>query len=140
METSLIRRLCAGVAALAMAAMLIAAAPAPAPSFDHRIERAKTAMLSDPRAAIVEAYRALALAKGERDPIEAARKSAVALWLGGEALGRIGETERALRVLALAEANAGRRGIDRALLAEILLSRGATLTDCLLYTSPSPRD
>ncbi|WP_339347442.1 ATP-binding protein [uncultured Sphingomonas sp.] len=129
METSLIRRLCAGVAALAMAVMLIAAAPAPAPSFDHRIERAKTAMLSDPRAAIVEAYRALALAKGERDAAEASRKSAVALWLAGEALGRIGKTDRALGVLAVAEANAAKRGGDRGLLAEILLSRGATLTD-----------
>lgn len=129
METSLIRRLCACVAAMAMGFVLMAAAPARDTSFDHRIERAKAAMPSDPRSAVVEAYRALALARAERDPIEASRKNAIALWLAGEALGRVGETGRALRILALAEANAGKQGIDRALLAEILLSRGATLTD-----------
>lgn len=132
MEARLIRRLAA--AALAFAAVPLCAAT---PSPDAIVEQIRQQMLVDPRGAI-------ALAERSRAQLDAATarsdwtRAATLTWLEAEAFTRIGEPQRALRLLAQAQRQAGMADPRSHLAADILLSQGSALTDAGRITEALP--
>ncbi|MGK6324212.1 ATP-binding protein [Sphingomonas sp. DT-51] len=125
METRLTRWRALGCALALAAASLPAHA---APAADTLEAQVRQQMLVDPRGAITLVERA-------RTPVHArstrsARAHAAMLdWLEAEALTRIGEPDRALRLLANAQNQIRIADPQSHLAADILLSQGSALTD-----------
>ena len=88
---ALVLALAAAVAAPALAA------PAPAAPFDAAIDRAKTAMMGDPSAALKESRQALELAGSGAGDV--ALRTATAQWLEAEALIRVGRAKDAVPII-----------------------------------------
>ena len=132
MEARLIRRL-ACVALVCAAAPLCAAAPAS----DATVEQIRQQMLVDPRGAIALAERSRAQRVATTTPAEWTR-AATLTWLEAEAFTRVGEPQRALRLLAQAQRQAGVADPRSHLAADILLSQGSALTDAGRITEALP--
>jgi signal transduction histidine kinase/Tfp pilus assembly protein PilF len=88
----------------------------PAGSFDGLIAGAKKSMMTDPKAALIVARQAEAIAQGMHDPAARTTGLATSLWLEAESLTRINQVAEARTVLnraiALAEADGTTTKLD----------------------------
>ena len=101
-----------------------AAAPAPAKAtpFDAAIDRAETAMMGDPQAALTASRQALTLAHS--GPGDQAVRTATAQWLEAQALMRTGQAKDALPIIEQALKVAAERAPKDKLHAELMNSQG----------------
>lgn len=114
---------------LASGAAAQTAAPAEPPRAAALLERAQAAMIVDPKEVISLAGEARRALDAQPQTTEAALARTRALWLESEALGRLGELDRAERTSAEALVAAERLQRGGKLHGDILMTRGAIALD-----------
>ena len=125
MKPSILALILAMAAADAGAAFA-AAPPAPPNPFDAAIDRAESAMMGDPQAALAASRQALALAKdGQGDP---ALRTATAQWLQAEALIRTDHAKAAVPIITEALQVVASRAPKTKLHGDLMTAEGGAMS------------